>query len=203
MSARHGFASALLNRERNRILLAEALDSQYAADRRGRFITRLVIGTILLGAGVQITKGMKVLDGLLRPVERRHEILAQVKKQIAEGDPAVVGGAPRAVESPAGGGGRFAREQVPLNLFGDLNRHGPGPAPGYASREYREGGELLARREKRVPFECARYSPATPAQLARLPHPSSPPHLAAYDTVAAVPARFAADAGEFPVIPGK
>ncbi|HEY8279012.1 MAG TPA: hypothetical protein VIH99_05280 [Bdellovibrionota bacterium] len=218
------FDTALMERERNRQLLAAVLDEKYDQERRNKRITRLAIVGFIVGLGFAGMRGADIIaesskpQDLTRKKEKR-DIISQMKKQISQGDQVVISAKEKPKSEDAGNAPKresmrvkanadsFAQEKIPLNLYADLKRAQGGgkPNPGYSpplprgTQELQGFAQRLARRPK---VDCGRYRPMGASDQAKLPprRPSNPPFPSLYLPVSQPTAALAQDLQAFPGI---
>lgn len=205
-----GFDTALVNRERDRLKLAEALEEKYAAERRGRLIARCFVLGVLGAIGFYVARGVLFVADHVKPPPLaqapKKDILEQMKQQLAEGDPMLIGQSAPARNGPAKSRGEresFAPGQVPINVYTDLHRTSDGSKrPGYSPAGAGEKlplDQLAARASRHPPVDYGKYRPAVPDDLRKLPQPGkSRASSSLYAQVGVPPLRLADDEREFP-----
>lgn len=208
------FDTALVNRERTRQLLSEQLDAKFESEYRRRRFVQLFVLLVLGAAGYYVARGAVFVASNTKPIEFGKKnvpdpgILAQMKQQMSEGDPMMIGqSAPERVEPVRSHGDRasFAPEKVPLNLYGDLNRKHSSFRPGYdlpTATAKRALEELGARRSRSAAPDYGKYRPAVTGDLPKIPPPRRVPPLPHSDLLyaqrPALPLALTADEHEFP-----
>jgi|GEM_PF-5555706 len=207
-----GFDKALINREKNRQQLAEALERKYSSERRNSWLFRAAC----LGAALFVARLALNASFDMSPEQQSGKLmLSQMQKQLRHDDQLMIGSG---TGSGANAGNRshgepasFAKEKVPLSLTAEIRggkiRGGDSPDKNsYSETKSRHNQELeeLGRR-KRAPgkkIDSGMYRPATSAEAAKhQPPPRSRLPLPAqdlYEHVKKPPERLAADAGAFP-----
>jgi hypothetical protein len=213
-----GFDTALLNRERDRLLLAEALDSKYEQEANRRMFVRVFVLAVAGFFAFLGFRGMQTVGNLVdnpglakkKPSAPDPGILAQMKKQAAEGD-ALLGGAETKEEAvPEKRRSRGAVDdfssRIPRNLYSDVTRpHSVGggrllydPAGPRARQELEE---LSARSARHPPVDYGKYRPGVNSDLPKLPQPRAghaAPPASLYAQLPIPPQALESDAREFP-----
>lgn len=195
------FDSALMDRERNRQLLADALEANYSAERRKTRNLRLAIVGVALAlvvAGLRSgifsgnTPDIAAIAQTQKKLSDRKKIMEEIEKQMESGDQLMIGGESktengRQARRSSGDADDYGNEKVPLNLVGEVRqkkRRQPTSSGGANSLEYGAKGanrgsgrdheleSLAGRKQKRGPFDYGKYRPATPAESTKNPLPA-------------------------------
>jgi len=224
----HSFDTALINRERNRQLLAEVLEEKYSAERRNQEIKKFAFIAIVLGIAIFSFHNSKneknELGGLAATPKKKklssQEILEQMQKQMNERDQMIIGaeatqsGSPdEDIEQNAQSKNEpesFAEEEVPIRLGGEVRRKNKksdslAPLNAYGKASAEKENQLETLKKHRISsrkLTIGLYRPATIGETEKHSPPSRTVKFQSgkdrYVIMEKLPARLASDARAFP-----
>lgn len=141
------FDTALINREKGRQALAEALENQYAGERRNARIKRYgFVGAVLglafwgMGTGFSGAPDIAAITQTKKKLQDRKKIMSEIEKQMESGDQMMIGAGESAKPPPVemtgddeedmknllaksnGDADTYGNEKVPLNLAGEVRQ---------------------------------------------------------------------------------